>query len=102
MRPFLILAALAGLVCMGAPASAKSPAPSNTAAGTIAPKPPLKLIDAQKQRVVQAIDGKDTLEKVPEGFTPTVGATAPTQKKLHEQPLPRPLLYGIPGRRSPS
>jgi hypothetical protein len=96
MRPILILAALAGLVCMGAPASAKSPAPSNTAARNIAPKPPLKLPDAQKQRVVQAIDGKDTLEKVPEGFTPAVGAKVPTQKKLHEHPLPRPLVYEIP------
>jgi len=96
MRPILILAALAGLVVVGAPASAKSPAPSNTVAGKIAPKPPLKLTDTQKQRVAQAINGKDTLEKVPEGFTPAIGAKMPIQKKLPGHPLPRPLVYEIP------
>jgi hypothetical protein len=79
------------------PAAAKGPAPSNTVAGRVAPKPPLKLTDAQKQRVAQAIDGKDTLDnKLPEGFTPAIGAEVPIQKKLPEHPLPRPLVYEIP------
>jgi hypothetical protein len=92
-----ILAALAGLVFLAAPAAAKSPAPSNTVAGKIAPKPPLKLTGEQKQRVAQAINGKDTLDnKLPEGFTPAIGAKVPTQKKLAEHPLPRPLVYEIP------
>ena len=96
MRPILILAALAGLVFAGAPAAAQSPAPSNTVAGTIAPKPPLKLTDEQKKRVAQAINGKDTLDKLPEGFTPAIGAKVPIQSKLPEHPLPRPLVYEIP------
>ena len=96
MRPILILAALAGLVFAGTPAAAQSPAPSNTVAGRIAPKPPLKLTDAQKQRVAQAINGKDTLDKLPEGFTPAIGAKMPIQSKLPEHPLPRPLVSEIP------
>ena len=96
MRPILILAALAGLVFAGAPAAAQGPALSNTVAGTIAPKPPLKLTDEQKKRVAQAINGKDTLDKLPEGFTPAIGAKVPIQSKLPEHPLPRPLVYEIP------
>jgi len=88
--------ALLGALALAAPAAAKSPAPSNTVAGEVAEKPPLKLTDEQKQKVVQAITGKDSLEKVPDGFTPAVGAKVPTQKKLHEHPLPRPLVYEIP------
>ena len=78
------------------PAFAAGPAPSNTVAGKVAPKPPLKLTDAQKQRVAQAINGKDTLDKLPDGFTPAIGAKVPTQKKLAEHPLPRPLVYEMP------
>jgi hypothetical protein len=95
----LTLAFLASLAFV-APAAAKSPAPSNTVAGKVAPKPPLKLTDEQKQKVVQAITGKDSLEKVPDGFTPQVGAKVPIQKKLHEHPLPRPLVYEIPALKS--
>ena len=80
--------------------TAKSPAPSNTVAGKVAPKPPLKLTDDQKKKVVAAITGKDSLEKVPDGFTPEVGAKVPIQKKLAEHPLPRPLVYEIPALKS--
>lgn len=91
----LALALLASLA-VAAPATAASPAPSHTAAGKVAPKPPLKLTDEQKNRVAQAINGRDTLDKLPEGFTPAIGAKVPSQKKLPEQPLPRPLVYDIP------
>lgn len=97
MRPILSVAFLAGLAVLPlTPAIAAGPAPSDTVAGTVAPKPPLKLTDAQKQRIAQAINGRDTLDKLPDGFTPTVGAKVPTQKKLAEHPLPRPLIYEIP------
>src|SRR3954454_21097747 len=88
---FLSLAAFAS-----APAVAKSPAPSHTVAGQVQPKPPLKLTDEQKKHVAQALNGKDTLDKMPDGFTPAVGAKVPTQKKLAEHPLPRPLVDDIP------
>ena len=91
----LTLALLASFAII-APAAAKSPAPSNTVAGKVAEKPPLQLTDEQKKKVVQAITGKDSLEKVPDGFTPAIGAKVPTQKKLAEHPLPRPLVYEIP------
>src|SRR4051794_16333060 len=100
MRPVLILAALAGLVFAAVPAGAQSPVSSNTVAGQVPPKPPLKLTDAQKQRVAQAINGKDTLVKLPEGFTPVIDAKVPSQKKLPEHPLPRPLVYEIPALRN--
>jgi hypothetical protein len=91
----LTLALLASFAII-APAAAKSPAPSNTVAGKVSEKPPLQLTDEQKKKVVQAITGKDSLEKVPDGFTPAIGAKVPTQKKLAEHPLPRPLVYEIP------
>ena len=79
------------------PAAAQRPIPSDTIAGKVAPKPALKLSDDQKQRVVQAINGTGTLDgKVPEGFTPAIGAKVPTQKKLAEHPLPQPLVREIP------
>src|SRR5215467_9981122 len=88
---------LALLACLAiAPAAAESPTPSNTVAGKVAPKPPLKLTDEQKSRVAQAINAKDTLDKLPEGFTPAIGAKVPIQSKLPEHPLPRPLVYEIP------
>ena len=88
--------ALIASFAVAAPASAQSPVPSRTVAGQVAPKPPLKLTDQQKQRVVQAINGTNSLDKLPDGFTPTIGAKVPTQKKLPEHPLPRPLVYEIP------
>ena len=97
MRPIFILIALAGVGFVGAPAAAQGPVPSNTVPAKIAPKPPLKLTDEQKQRVVQAVTGTGTLDnKLPDGFTPAIGAKVPTQKKLPEHPLPRPLVYEIP------
>jgi len=95
MRSILILAVL-GLVLAAAPSAAQSPAPSRTVAGEVAPKPPLRLTDEQKSRVAQAINGQDTLDKLPEGFTPAIGAKVPIQSKLPEHPLPRPLVYEIP------
>jgi hypothetical protein len=91
-----ILTPLFALLVIVAPAAAESPAPSNTVAGKVAPKPPLKLTAEQKRRVAQAINGKDTLDKLPDGFTPAPGAQVPPQKKLPEHPLPRPLVYEIP------
>lgn len=89
-----------GLVLLGlafaTPAGAQAPAPSNTVAGAVQPKPPLTLTDEQKQRVAQAINGQDTLDKLPDGFSPAVGATVPVEDKLPEHPLPRPLVYDIP------
>ncbi len=91
----LALAILAGVSLLGAPASAEGPAPSDTVAGPVQPKPPLKLTDAQKQRIVQEINGRDTLDKLPDGFTPAIGAKVPEQEALAEHPLPRPLVYEI-------
>ena len=88
--------AILALVAVAAPAAAKSPTPTGTVAGKVAEKPPLKLSDEQKQKVAQAIAGKNMLDKLPEGFTPAIGAKVPTQKKLPEHPLPRPLVYEIP------
>ena len=82
---------------VAAPAAAQGPVPSNTVPVKLAPKPPLKLTDAQKQRVVQAVTGTGTLDsKLPDGFTPAVGAKVPTQKKLPEHPLPQPLVREVP------
>ena len=91
----LILALLASFAA-AAPAAAQGPAPSNTVAGEVPPKPPLKLTDEQKQRVAQAINGQDTLAKLPAGFAPAVGARAPSEDAVAEYPLPRPLVYEVP------
>jgi hypothetical protein len=90
----LILALLASLAV--APAAAQGPAPSDTVAGEVPPKPPLKLTDEQKTKVAQAINGQDTLAKLPEGFAPAIGARVPGEAKLPEYPLPRPLVYEVP------
>lgn len=79
-----------------ASAAPAGPAPSNTVAGEVSPKPPLHLTDAQRQRVLAAINGRDTLDKPPADFSPAIGAKVPTQKKLAAHPLPRPLVYEIP------
>ena len=91
----LILALLASLA-VAAPAVAQGPAPSNTVAGEVPPKPPLKLTDEQKARVAQAINGQDTLAKLPAGFAPAIGARAPSEDAVPEYPLPRPLVYDVP------
>ena len=95
MHRLLILAALlvSPAFAQGAPAD---PGPSRTVADPIPAKPLLKLTNAQKQHIAQALNGRDTLEKPPEGFTPAIGAKIPTQKKLAAHPLPRPLVYDIP------
>jgi hypothetical protein len=91
----LILALLASLG-VAVPAAAESPAPSNTVAGEVPPKPPLKLTDEQKNKVAQAINGQDTLAKLPAGFAPAIGARAPSEDAVPEYPLPRPLVYEVP------
>lgn len=91
----LALALLASLA-ISAPAVAQSAVPTNTVAGEVAPKPPLKLSDEQKAQVSQAINGQDSLAKLPDGFAPAIGARVPIQSKLPEHPLPRPLVYEIP------
>ena len=91
----LILALLASFAA-AAPAAAQGPAPSNTVAGEVPPKPPLKLTDEQKVRVAQAINGQDTLAKLPAGFAPADGARAPSEDAVAEYPLPRPLVYEVP------
>ena len=67
--PLLILALLASLA-VAAPAAAQGPAPSNTVAGEVPPKPRLKLTGEQKARVAQAINGQDTLAKLPRALRP--------------------------------
>ena len=91
----LMLALLASFA-VAAPAAAQGPVPTYTVAGKVAPKPPLKLTDDQKRLVAQQIKTQNTLDKLPDGFTPAVGAKMPTQKKLAEHPLPRPLVYEVP------
>jgi hypothetical protein len=91
----LTLALLVSLAAI-APAAAKGPSPTHTVAGEVARKPPLKLTDEQKQHVVQAINGRNSLDKLPDGFTPAVGAKVPVQKTLPEHPLPQPLVRAIP------
>jgi hypothetical protein len=88
--------ALLACLAIAAPAAAQGPAPTDTIAGKVAPKPPLKLTDQQKQRVAQAINGTNSLAKLPEGFTPAIGAKVPIQKTLPEHPLPQPLVREIP------
>lgn len=60
--------------------------------------PPLKLSQAQRARIQQAVRSEDTevsfalkAAKSAEKFEPTVGAKVPSAVKLH--PLPRPLTY---------
>ena len=95
MCRILILLALlvAPAFAQGAPAD---PGQSRTVADPIPAKPPLKLTDTQKQKIAQALNGRDTLDQLPEGFTAAIGAKIPTQKKLAAHPLPRPLVYDIP------
>jgi hypothetical protein len=95
MRLPIVLFALFAILAVVTPAAAESAAPTNTVAGEVPPKPPLKLTDEQKQRVVQAVSGQDALDKLPDGFAAAIGATVPVQK-LPERPLPRPLVYEIP------
>jgi hypothetical protein len=92
----LLILALLAILAVAAPAAAESPAPSNTVAGEVPPKPPLKLTDEQKNKVAQAINGQDTLAKLPAGFTPAIGARAPSEDAVPEYPLPRPLVYEVP------
>ena len=70
--------------------------PTGTVADPIKPKPPLMLTEAQRAKVVDAVSKDDTLEKLPEGFEPAVGAKVPEQAKLAAHPLPRPLVYEVP------
>jgi len=90
------LLAASALIISPALAAPAGPGPSRTVADPITAKPPLHLTDVQKSRIVQAMNGRDTLEKPPAGFTPAIGAKVPTQKKLAAHPLPRPLVYEIP------
>jgi hypothetical protein len=46
--------------------------------------------------VRQAVASLETDDKLPPGFTPTVGAKVPTQKKLPLHPLPQDLSRQIP------
>ena len=103
MRRHLLLAlaapallAVPALIISPALAAPANPGPSHTVADPIRAKPPLKLTEAQKSRIVQAMNGRDTLEKPPAGFTPAIGAKMPTQKQLAAHPMPRPLVYEIP------
>jgi len=56
----------------------------------------LQLTEAQRQQVVQAVNPKDTEDKLPADFQPSVGATVPSQEKMPMHPLPRPLVYQVP------
>lgn len=96
MRPLISIFAVLAILTLVAPAAAESPAPSNTVAGEVPPKRPLRLNDEEKRHIAQAINGQDSLDKLPEGFTPAIGAKVPIQSKLPEHPLPRPLIYEYP------
>ena len=45
MRLLIMLFAVLAFASLAAPAAAQGPAPSNTVAGEVPPKPPLKLTD---------------------------------------------------------
>ena len=76
--------------------AAHAQAPSDSVAGVVQPKPPLTLTDEQKKKVGDAVWKEDSLDKLPEGFEPAVGAKVPDQKKLAAHPFPRPLIYEVP------
>jgi hypothetical protein len=59
-------------------------------------KSPPHLNDAQRRVLLQSVSGKDTTDKLPERFTPAVGAKIPTQKKLPIHPVPPPARAKIP------
>ena len=63
-------------------------------------KAPLHLTDAQRKIVVDSVSGWDTGDKVPEGFSPVVGAKIPSQKKLPIHPVPPPASSKVPGLKS--
>jgi hypothetical protein len=94
MRTPALIFAVAALIA--GPAHAAEGTPSITVANLNHAKQPLHLSDAQRRQVVDAINGRNTLDKLPEGFVAQVGAKVPTQKKLPLEPLPRPLVYKIP------
>lgn len=59
-------------------------------------KPPLQLTESQKQQILAAIGDKNTLDKMPEGFTPQAGTKVPSQEKLPLHPLPPELVQKLP------
>lgn len=95
MRAIIVLSTVV-LVALAAPAAAQLHSRTHTVADPIKSKPPLALSKEQQARVVAAVSKEDTLDKLPEGFEPAVGAKAPTQQKLNAHPLPRPLVYEVP------
>jgi hypothetical protein len=54
----------------------------------------LKLTDAQREQVRDAVLNEDTRQETPKGFKAAEGVVPPT--KIHFHPLPRPLIYEIP------
>lgn len=59
-------------------------------------KDSLHLTDVQRRIVVEAVNGWDTGDKLPEGFSPVVGAKIPSQKKLPIHPVPPPARAKVP------
>jgi len=59
-------------------------------------KPPLHLTAAQRKLVVDSVSGRDTDDKLPDGFIPAVGAKIPSQKKLPIHPIPPPASSKFP------
>jgi hypothetical protein len=103
MRTFVQLGAtaligmfLAGTGTALAGSTGASNVPGTRAGGEKTVKEPLALTDAQRQQVRQAVASLETDDKLPPGFTPTVGAKVPTQKKLPLHPLPQDLSRQIP------
>jgi hypothetical protein len=69
--------------------------PTDTIAGARSPNAPFALNSAEQAQIVKAVAGEDTRAKLPEGFTPQVGAKVPA-KNLPMHPLPQALEQNLP------
>ena len=111
MRQLAHRAALAGvaLACFGWTATGAAQTANQGAVIQSVPPPvsqnpsvpPLRLSDAQRSQIQQALRGEDTevtfgtkTTKPTESFNPTVGAKIPASLKPHA--LPPPLIYQMP------
>lgn len=99
-----LLASLSVAVMLSASAMAQGSRPDSQAGprtdelvtkGT-AQKAALRLTDAQKQQILQALLARNTLDKAPEGFVPEPGAKVPSQQKLPLHPLPADVVQKVP------
>jgi hypothetical protein len=92
----LNIAAAGTLLAQTKPDPNAGPRTEGVVTNGTAQKPPLKLSDAQKQQILQAVATQNTLDKPPEGFTPQPGVKVPSQEKLPLHPLPPDLVQKLP------